>query len=94
MVDEETKRAARRLKAYFAQRKREDWAAAEDARVLAVACQLGTCGGTFMDSDEINEEEKQKEIEKRNNALRRALREHDHDLIVLYRLQRLIERVP
>ena len=91
MVDKDIQDAARRLKAYFLQLKRVDWAAAEDARVLAVACQLGTCGGEPIDSDEISEEDKQKEIEKRSNALTRALREHDHDLIVIYRLQQLIE---
>ena len=91
MVDKDIQDAARRLKAYFLQRKLGDWAAAEQARSEAVSCQLGTCGGTFMDSDEITQEEKDKATEKRNNALTRALRAHDHDLIVIYRLQQLIE---
>ena len=91
MVDKEIQAAARRLKAYFLQRKREDWAAAEEARTLAVSCQLGTCGGEPIDSDEITDEEKKEETERRTNALTRALREHDHDLIVIYRLQKLIE---
>ena len=91
MVDKDIQDAARRLKAYFLQRKLGDWAAAEQARSEAVSCQLGTCGGEPIDSDEISEEDKQKEIEKRSNALTRALRVHDHDLIVIYRLQQLIE---
>jgi hypothetical protein len=89
-MDREITEAAIRLKAYFLQHRKGQYENSKDTYLLARACAMGTCGSA-VDGPDVDEKLKKKIIDSRNDALLRTMREVDHDTIVIFRLQQLIE---
>jgi len=88
MDNEELKKAAMTLKAYFLQHRKGTWEKSQLSYLESRSCALGTCGNKFAD---VSEEEKKKELEKLENVYRGDQREFDHATIMVYKLQQIIE---
>ena len=81
------KEAARILKAYLMQHRYAAWVNAEQTYIEMNACNTGTCGNI----DDMEEEEKKKELDKRRNEYLKKIRIVDHDTIAIFVMQKIIE---
>jgi hypothetical protein len=81
------KEAAKILKAYLLQHRISAWNNAQQAYIEMNACNTGTCGNI----DDMKEEDKKKELERRRNEYLKKIRAVDHDTIAIFVMQSIIE---